>query len=122
MMLDNDVFSHVPFCWGHLEWCDFPSTTNNRIVLFLKVEGRRQPKLSTGSKGSKSKKDSTSSMKGVDEGGGEGGGGPSVSERANELFRSLDTDNDGEITQDEFVNGYLQMHQMVRQKNFIKLI
>ena len=116
MMLDNDVFSHVPFCWGHLEW------TNNWIVLFLKVEGRRQPKLSTGSKGSKSKKDSTSSMKGVDEGGGEGGGGPSVSERANELFRSLDTDNDGEITQDEFVNGYLQMHQMVRQKNFIKLI
>ena len=38
---------------------------------------------------------------------------PTVSDRAQELFRSLDTDNDGEITQDEFVNGYLAMHQTV---------
>ena len=45
---------------------------------------------------------------------------PTVSDRAQELFRSLDTDNDGEITQDEFVNGYLAMHQTVNWNKSMK--
>ena len=38
---------------------------------------------------------------------------PPVKERADEIFKSLDTDNDGEITQEEFVEGYLKMHHTV---------
>ena len=45
---------------------------------------------------------------------------PTVSDRAQELFKSLDTDNDGEITQDEFVNGYLAMHQTVNWNKSMK--
>jgi len=32
----------------------------------------------------------------------------SVEERAKEIFRRLDTDNDGELTREEFVEGYLK--------------
>ena len=42
---------------------------------------------------------------------------PGAGDRANELFKSLDSDGDGEITQEEFVNGYLQMHQTVNWAN-----
>lgn len=38
---------------------------------------------------------------------------PSVQERAEELFKSLDKDGDGEINQEEFVEGYIKMHHTV---------
>ena len=41
---------------------------------------------------------------------------PSVSSRADEIFRSLDVDGDGEITQQEFIDGYLKMHTTVGGK------
>ena len=42
---------------------------------------------------------------------------PSVSRRAEEIFRSLDVDGDGEITQEEFIDGYLKMHTTVGRKS-----
>ncbi len=42
---------------------------------------------------------------------------PSVEDRAEELFRTLDIDGDGEITQAEFIDGYMKMHKTVGRKN-----
>ena len=36
--------------------------------------------------------------------------GMSIPDRARIIFRKLDSDNDGEITMEEFVEGYLRMH------------
>ena len=41
----------------------------------------------------------------------ESGGNQNVGRRAEILFRQLDVDNDGEITMDEFVQGYLRIHE-----------
>ena len=43
------------------------------------------------------------------------GGLKSVSKRADEIFGMLDVDHDGEITMDEFVEGYLNIHSLGRQ-------
>ena len=40
----------------------------------------------------------------------ESGGLRSVEKRADEIFGMLDVDHDGEITMDEFVEGYIKIH------------
>lgn len=45
------------------------------------------------------------------EGCGEDPGDVTISQRAEELFGKLDRDGDGEITMDEFVQGYIKMRQ-----------
>lgn len=42
---------------------------------------------------------------------------PTVEDRAEEIFSSLDVDGDGEITQAEFIDGYLKMHSTVGGKH-----
>ena len=34
-----------------------------------------------------------------------------MADRAREIFSKLDTDNDGELTMEEFVEGYLRMQE-----------
>ncbi len=34
-----------------------------------------------------------------------------ITRRAEEVFGKLDVDNDGELTMEEFVEGYLKLHQ-----------
>lgn len=41
----------------------------------------------------------------------EGGSGGNVDDKAKEIFEKLDTDNDGEISMEEFVDGYLKLMQ-----------
>lgn len=45
------------------------------------------------------------------EGSGENPEDETISQRAEELFGKLDRDGDGEITMDEFVQGYIKMRQ-----------
>ena len=40
------------------------------------------------------------------------GGLKTVAKRADEIFGMLDVDHDGEITMDEFVEGYLRIHSL----------
>ena len=73
-------------------------------AMYCKVEGRKESKSGKSDSHPKQKTSSSETPAAQQ---------PTVSDRAQELFRSLDTDNDGEITQEEFVNGYLAMHQTV---------
>ena len=47
--------------------------------------------------------------------------GESVEERAKEIFDKLDLDKDGELTMDEFVDGYLRIMAGEETKNTLNV-